>query len=239
MRTMRKQVHARGRRLLAPALVSAAATAGAFMPAPAARADTMLDFFNPPNAEPALETFVEDLAGYGDNVNGSPTGAYSYGGAADTPNVTADFDGLQFWDDGYANLTNVVYVDSGAGNSRPPLGVGTVTFTADPGFLVRLGSVDLAGFGASFDFDSITVTGGDAPFSRSNVPAPGDAANTLDFGRVTGQQLVLTFNDADSQESAGIDNLRFSQVPVPEPASAALLALAAMSLARRRRRRAR
>ena len=241
MRTTRKQFHAPARRLPALALVSAAVAAAAFIPAAPARADTVLDFFNAPNTYPGLEAFVEDQAGYGDNVSGPTTGAYSYGGAADTPNVTVDFDGLQLWDTGYDGLTNVAYVDSGAGNSRPPFGTASVTFTADPGFLVRLESVDLAGFQGNFDFDSITVTGGDAPFSQNNVPAPGDAANTLSFGGITGQQLVLTFNDADSAESAGIDNLRFGQVAVPEPAGLTLLAAAVAAGAaciRRRRRRA-
>ena len=183
---------------------------------------TVLDFFDPPAAYPGLEAFVGDVPGYGDN-------------APHTPNVTADFTGLQLWDTGYADLTNIAYVDSGAGNSRPPFGVATVTLTADPGFLVRLDSVDLAGFLGTFDFDSITVTGGDTPINQTNVPAPGGARNTLDFGGITGQQLVLTFNDADSQEQAAIDNLTFAQV-VPDPGSAAVLLLVGfVGLGRRRR----
>ena len=201
-----------------------ALAAGALLCLPAAvnAQTTVLDFFDA--GFPGHEEFVEDQAGYGDNAPG-------------TPNITADFDGLQLWDTGYADLINIAYVDSGAGNSRPPFGVATVTLTADPGFLVRLDTVDLAGFGGDLDFDSITVTGGDVPFSQANVPAPGSAHNTLDFGGITGQQLVLTFNDSDSQESAGIDNLTFTQV-VPEPGAVGLLVVGvgAAGLMRRRRR---
>ena len=192
-----------------PALFAAVTAALLAVPAIASAQTTVLNFFDPPAIFPGLEAFVEDQAGYGDN-------------APNTSHVIVDFDGLQLWDTGFGNLNNVAYVDSGAGSSRPPFGVGIVTLTADPGFLVRLDSVDLAGFGGTRDFDSITVTGGDMPFSQNSVPAPGAGHNTVNFGGVTGQQLVLTFNDADSGELAGIDNLTFTQI-IPEPASAGLL----------------
>lgn len=205
-------------------LIVIGSTTASLMLAASASGQTVIDFFDPPAPYPGLEAFVEDQAGYADN-------------AAATPNVTVDFDGLQLWDTGYADLVNIAYVDSGAGNSREPFGIATVTFTADPGFLVRLDSVDLAGYGGgTFDFDSITVTGGNVPFSQNNVPAPGGPRNTLNFGGITGEQLVLTFNDSDSQEQAAIDNLTFGQI-IPEPGALTALALVMPALLSRRRGR--
>lgn len=193
--------------------------------AAAAPGQTVLDFFDA--GYPGNQAFVDEQAGYGDN-------------APATPNVTATFEGLQLWDTGYGNLTNVAYTDALVGGvDRPDAdATGSVTLTADPGFLVVLNSVDLAGFGGGQSFEAITVTGGTTPFSQTNVAAPETGRNTLDFGGLSGQQLVITFDDANAAESAGIDNLSFSQVVVPEPATLAVPALLSATglLARRRRR---
>ncbi len=94
----------------------------------------------------------------------------------------------------------------------------------------------MAGYGGVEEtFDSITVTGGNVPFSSLNVSAPGIGHNDFSFGGITGQVLTITLIDSNLAESAGLDNLSFSEVPEPASALSLAAAFAAASVARRRR----
>src|SRR5262245_42676010 len=158
------------------------------------------------------DAFSDGIAppgGYGDRVASSPQGGFEYGGAADTPNVVID----------YENWLYTVFsapLDSSGQVRSPGLlrgaftnGNGTITFTADPGFLVTLHSfyVIATPFSGGVDVgvEGLSVTGGIPDFSRTRFNAP---AFTPIIPEVTGQVLTLTIL---SNVLVGIDNVDFSQ----------------------------
>ena len=135
-----------------------------------------------------------------------------------------------------------------------------ITLTADPGFLVSLGSFDLAAWPqVDWTINSVQVTdsSGNVLFGAPDVLVLGDPGgvdqhNHFDFGggllSGTIHILIDASNLGDQQGlNVGIDNITFSQVEgrlsdAPEPSAALLLGgglgLVAM-LARLRRRAAR
>jgi hypothetical protein len=90
---------------------------------------------------------------YGDNVTSATMGPFSYGTTGGfTPNVTVDYgetfeDSQSFWNNGYGNLTNIVFEDV------DNVGMFNLSFAADPGFSVSLLSFDLAAFTSEFASD--------------------------------------------------------------------------------------
>jgi hypothetical protein len=159
---------------------------------------------------------------YGDRVASSPQGGFEYGGAADTPNVVID----------YENWSYTVFsapLDPSGQDRSPGLlrgaftnGNGTITFTADPGFLVTLHSFYVIATpftgGVDVGVEGLSVTGGISDFSLTHFNAP---TFTPIIPEVTGQVLTLTilFN-----VFVGIDNIEFSQsrasqTAIPESSS--------------------
>ena len=72
---------------------------------------------------------------YGDNITATTMGNFSYGSVQGfTPNVTVSYgpNSPQLWTNQFGNLTNVLI------SSLPDPQPLTLTFTADPGFNVRL-----------------------------------------------------------------------------------------------------
>ena len=199
----------------------AAVLAIGLMAAPAGAA-TVLTF----EPESALGNDLEINDNYGDNVSANVQGGFEYDGEADTPNVTVEYTGLKAYTGSYGDLARVAYLDA----------VSSVTFTADPGFVLTLNSLDLAGYDGAATLDEITVTGVTSPFAQSAIAAPATGHNTVNVG-VTGSTLTLNFADS-SGGLVGVSNISFSQsaAAVPEPTAVALVGMAGVGLLARRRR---
>lgn len=174
---------------------------------------------------------------YGDRVSSSQqqvdSRLYYYGDAGGwTPNVVVDYGSEygtnNFWSSGYGDLINVLENEHDGNN------VITITFTADPGYLVRLESFDLGGWPQTDRYVyAITVTDGtNTLFYASNVLAKGQGHTTLS-PNVQAQQLILTLDirlGGDS-DCVGIDNIKFSQSPpVPIPGTLALMGAGLLGL---------
>jgi hypothetical protein len=121
-----------------------------------------------------------------------------------------DFPSVQFWDSGYATLTNVIF----AGNSDG--GSGSITFDARPGFEVSLTSFMAAGYGRDTSLEyELTTASGDVLKPEATINLSG---------------IVLRFGP-DSYYSA-LDNISFdvraidAVSAVPLPAAAPMLASA-------------
>ncbi|MDZ4787958.1 MAG: PEP-CTERM sorting domain-containing protein [Blastochloris sp.] len=199
---------------------------------PPASAATIL-VFQFANGDP----LTQDAAvpqGYGDNVTANVTGLYNYGGAAPfTPNITVAYttggSGI-FTATGtppeYGGLGTVLY-------SSDPY---TITFTADPGFLVKLESFNLAGFQTDETL-TYSVSNGGTPFTVTGAAAPTALPNFVDLNlraEATGQVVTLTFSSLN--DLIGVTDISFSQIP--EPSTYALLALGLGALVFLRRRSA-
>ena len=188
--------------------------------------------------------------GYGDRVNSTTDGAFSYGaGGGFTPNAVVDYFSpdapidLNFWTTGYSDLTNVV-------ENEPDGEAGyTIRLTADAGFVIRLDSFDLGNFGGAVTLPGLSVVDGDGNilFSMSNISVADfnqphqdyDFAGGL-FGSVL-NIIVDTTGMGGNSDNIGLDNIQFGQ-DVPEPAAYAMLALGGamfwLLVARSRARRA-
>lgn len=181
------------------------------------------------DAEPQFTNGEAIPQAYGDRVISSSQQVDSrffyYGDAGGwTPNVEVDYAAKygtnNFWSSGYGDLINVLENEYDGNN------VITITFTADPGYLVRLESFDLGGWPTTDRYVyAITVSDGtNTLFSASNVLAEGQGHTTLS-PNVWAQQLILTLDirlGGDS-DCVGIDNIKFSQSMVPIPGTLALL----------------
>ncbi len=189
------------------------------------------------SGSPGVADDAQIPADYGDNVTGASmsggAGTYGYGnfGEGFTPNVTAEHGvNTNFYGSGYGDLTNVAYASDG---------LFSLQLATGPTQNVTLFSFDLAGFGGSYQIDSVSVfANGVQVFLQQNVTVNGSGNGT---GRTSftfnqpfrGNTITLQF-DASNLGTAnalnvGIDNIQFGQA-VPEPSSV-VLALSAAGLA--------
>lgn len=232
-------------------LCAAAASAVVALAAGHAAQATVLTFdidVNQPNA-PLLMS-----QSYGDRVTATlqNNAAYGVGAEGFTPNVVTSYlAGIQVsparFPTGYGDLVNVLE------NEVDGASLLEVTFTADPGWHVRLYGFDLAGWQRTdYVLPGLAVLDGATTlFSQSNVLVEGDGVGPghTNFAFVSGPtaqtltlRLILTGLGPNS-DNIGIDNIVIGQVvpgaAVPEPSSWALMILgfgAAGALLRRRPR---
>jgi concanavalin A-like lectin/glucanase superfamily protein/Big-like domain-containing protein/thrombospondin type 3 repeat protein len=186
---------------------------------------------NPLNPDDALRPTVLtfDITGifdhqtmnqnYGDRVTNNVMGSFRYGGVNPlTPNVTVGYGTIDpaLWTTGYGSLTNVFFED------QDSTGVLTVTFTADPGYLVNLHRFELAAFPVQ-DFindpviNSVEVLNSQSNslFLATNVPISKISFSTFAFGTALSDSALTIRIDARNLSSfnddIAIDNIRFSQ----------------------------
>jgi hypothetical protein len=187
-------------------------------------------------------TDLDSSAGpnYGDRVTGALQDGYQYDlTAGPTPAIvarygtgtTSDFSG---WPTNYGDLADVIYA-----NSSPK--VVDVKFTADPGFAVRLHSLQMAGWQqADYTINSVKVLDETSAelYSQLNVLVEGNTVGPrhtdFNFGSpLVGQAITIRIDATNlsigSFANIGLDNVVISQVP--EPTGIALLLCGGMLLA--------
>lgn len=179
---------------------------------------------------------------YGDRVTSAIEGDFSYGtGGGPTPNVVVEYagssvDDLSYWTTGYNDLENVIYYepDGAAGF--------TITFTADPGYMVSLSGFDVGNFGTSVTLPSISISDGVMDlFAQADIvlPATSFTHTSFDFSPFTASQLILQVDITGlggNSDNIGLDNIEFSQVVVPVPAAVWMFGSALLGLMGIRRR---
>jgi hypothetical protein len=187
-----------------------------------ANADTILLFEN--SSGLSFGAIPQD---YGSRVTANIQNGYHYGGTANTPHIVASYVNAAGWPSGYGDLTNVCYP---FGASSPIL---SIKLTADPGYQVALQSFDLAGWpNTDYTINSVQVRDGNGSvlYSAPNLLVQGDSVGSphtaLSFAPLVSSTLQISVDATNitasfGAENIGLDNLRFSQVPVPEPASIA------------------
>jgi hypothetical protein len=188
-----------------------------------------------------LTDFFPAPQAYGDNVTSATMGAFSYGTTGGfTPNITTTYGNTQptLWTTGYGDLSNVLFED------QDNTGVLNITFSADPGFLVRLHSFDLAAYNPAFGSDptitSVTVFNSlnVALFTRANASISEITRTPFTFATPLSDTSLRIEIDARNlgglNDDIGADNITFSQ-SIPEPSAVALLTFGfgALSLSRR------
>jgi hypothetical protein len=191
-----------------------------FLTAQSANADTVLLFENSSGF-----SFGTIPADYGSRVTANTQNGYHYGGTANTPNIVASYVNAAGWPSGYGDLTNVCYP---FGATNPIL---SIKLTADPGYRVALQSFDLAGWPSTdYTINSVQVRDGNGSvlYLAPNLLVQGDSVGpqhtALSFAPLVSSTLQISVDATNitasfGAENIGLDNLRFSQVPVPEPAS--------------------
>jgi hypothetical protein len=181
---------------------------------------------------------------YGDAVTSTTMPGnflYDENGEGFTPNIAVDYGPLapvnaspDLWSTGYGDLTNILFKDADGFDYLQ------VTFTADPGFRVRLHSWDMAAFGAVFSsdptIDSVRVldSGGNELLALTNVSISETTHTSFDYAAnpFVDDVLVLEFNSGNLgglSDDIAFDNIVFSQIP--EPGAMLLLLLGACELA--------
>lgn len=152
---------------------------------------------------------------YGDLVAAASQNGFTYGTAGGfTPNVSVSYqrDGgrVENWDQ-YGGLENVIYGEGGTGITR-------ITLSADAGYQVVLGSMNLAEYGM-FDetINSVEVLdgGGQVLYHAGNVVVS-DASTRISFPRGLQSRTLQIRIDASNRggqsDNIGIDNIQFAQV---------------------------
>jgi len=216
-----------------------------------ALANTVLDFdacaANPPSS-PCYATANTSPFGffaainngtstYGNNVaqNLDPNGQGYYGGTANTPHVTVQFDsvslsGWAYWGGAEDGLSFAA--DTGAGY---------VTLTAASGYQVTLNSFDYNVFGSD-DFTLEVLNGGPSSSSIASNDSGysiGTTSYTF-YPNFTANQVTIFFDNWNT----GLNNIDFSEsstglTATPEPASMGFAAAGILCLVLLRRRRTR
>lgn len=149
-------------------------------------------------------------AGYGNRVNQTTIGNFSYGAGGDfTPNVSIAYPGTApiFWQTGYSDLTNVIYSASSS-----------IVLSADPGYCVRLDSLDIGNFSGATTLGELRVEDGAGAvlFSQKNISLPANSSPHVSITfpvNLVAAQIRLRFFGASS--SVGYDNIQFGQVQTP------------------------
>jgi PEP-CTERM motif-containing protein len=210
---------------------------------------------------------------YGQRISAANMGGLQYGLTGGlTPNVTVNyhfpaalsnapcqFDSnscVYFWDNNIGDLPNAIAQSASSG---PSVGMMLITFTADPGFQVSLGSLDLAGWpnynpnivsnkinGVTVLDDQNNVIFHDAnPIVPWNIVGPDHLHVAVNSGFFSSLTLQVDASNLEADLGTGwaanlfMDNIQFSQdaAAVPEPATFVLVgaALAALGVLRRRK----
>ena len=195
-------------------------------------------------------------ADYGDRISDTELPPFWYGETHGmTPNILAYHD-LRFWQSGFGALSAVATVPERTG-------VGSITLVADPGYIVGLHGLQLAGwFETDYTINRLSVWSDDVlVWEQTDLLVLGDLSGggftTIDFqqpmaallhppGAITGHAItghaitieIDATNLGRSADNIGLDNLTFSQslagVSIPEPAMPlALTTIAALALRRR------
>ena len=205
-----------------------------------ASADVVLTF-----DQDGISNFAPIDKDYGDRVVSSPDSnghAYDLVPASElfTPNVEVEYSaggsGLALWTTGYGDLTNVLFADNFATELK-------IELTADSGFEVGLSGFDLAAFGSDLAVGDIEVLDGSDNVLWSAGPTTtlsSTTRNSFDTSGIFADSLSIVI-DLDglggNADSAGIDNIQFSQrSAVPEPTGASILLLGLIGLISRRQR---
>ncbi|MCE9548172.1 MAG: PEP-CTERM sorting domain-containing protein [Planctomycetia bacterium] len=183
---------------------------------------------------------------YGNRVAATPQDGYAYliGTEGATPNVSAAYttgNVTSGWETGIGDLLHAAIHFTGG----PPLF--ELTLTADPGFVVQLHSLDLAGYHGDREIEEFQVLdGNDAPLfaTTSPVTIPGDPGEhmSLIFGTpLSAAVLKIRIDEGGNATNIGIDNVLFSQEieSSPEPSTgmlavAGLVGAAVLALRRRK-----
>jgi hypothetical protein len=171
---------------------------------------------------------------FGDNVSANldPNGYGYYGGAANTPNVTVDFDVQSFLGWGYwGGAEDGLSFGADTGH-------GYVTLVADPGYQVTLDSFDYNVAGAQ-TYNLEVISGGPSStdiLDNYSGSTTGNEAYVFSPD-VTGSEITIFFNNWNT----GLDNIDFSQSvagvsSVPEPSSVAMLCTGLVGLLGLRRK---
>lgn len=204
--------------------------------------------------EPETGAFPLDSAipqGYGDRVVSTVQDGFHYGldGGA-TPNVVASYVSAFAGLSSYADLVNVAHTDALTGLME-------IELAADPGFVVRIRSFNVGGFGPNdYNINAIRVFDQDdaALYETTSQHVEGDGFGPphsvyldacADFTQcellpeLVGSRLTIKVDASNlgQRGAVGFDNVIFEQsaVRVPEPGSLVLFVLGVAGLLTMRR----
>jgi hypothetical protein len=202
-------------------------------------ADTVLNFDPCPSGTPTspcittagwatVKNETNTAPAFGDNVtqNLDPNGFGYYGGSADTPNVTVQFDSLSlsgwyYWGGAESGLSFAA--DTGSGY---------VSLIAAPGYQVTLNSFDYNVFGAEgYDLEVFSGAPGSTDLLANYDGSTSGTAAQVYQPNVTADELTIYFTNWND----GLQNIDFSQSSttastVPEPSMYGLLGFGLLGL---------